>query len=318
VVQLEYMEEKMQLADSIIKKYSLGNSIKCSLIEDGIENLNYLISTPKEKFVLRIYNSKRSIEEIKKELEVLEYLDFEGIPIPEIQNNLDDSPITTFNNRYAVLFYFVGGEHPKWKPIEVALSKDIGIQVAKLHKVLQNFNKDFKTKKMKTFLINLLKKVREQEDIKKYEKYIVEIQSKYRDESFRKSIIHGDISRENILIKGNKLNSFLDFDDMHKGLLIWDVAIAVTQLFITKSFGIDWRGLDAFLEGYNSILKLSEEEKDAIFDLLIIRNIEIALITAEKSSEKESDSLQSINQSVLKKIELIEENRERLREILVK
>ena len=111
-----------------------------------------------------------------------------------------------------------------------------------------------------------------------------------------------------------KVVAFLDFGDCHKDYLVWDTAVAITQLFITKSFGIDWMGLRNFLEGYKSIIKLNNSEINAIVPFLMLRNIKIAMQVNYMRMEKKGDKekLLSIQQSVLKKIRLIGKNREKI------
>lgn len=267
-----------------LEMYGFNSKIEYSLIKEGIENKNYLILTEKKTYVLRIY-SKKKFKEVNREIELLEYLSKNKIPLPKIFLNRLNQKITVVSGSCGVLFSFMEGEHPPWKPIKPSLARNIGIQLAKMHDALIHFDENsFSRKKIRNA------------------------------KTLRKMIIHGDITRENILVKNNQLQAFLDFDDFHKDYLVRDVAIALTQLFVTKSFGIDWHGMCAFIGGYSSIFSLRKIEKKRLIPFMKSRNIEIARIVDKKlrSSNKQVRKLNSIKKSVMDKLKTIGENESKM------
>ena len=77
----------------------------------------------------------------------------------------------------------------------------------------------------------------------------------------RKSILHFDLTKDNIFINNDKIG-FIDFDDAKYGDSICDVAILLSFLFISKKRGIDNKKINIFLDNYydEGEKKLKNEE----------------------------------------------------------
>ena len=77
----------------------------------------------------------------------------------------------------------------------------------------------------------------------------------------RKSVIHFDLTKENIFVNNDKIG-FIDFDDAKYGDSICDVAILLSFLFISKKRGIDNKSISLFLNNYygESEEELKKEE----------------------------------------------------------
>jgi len=304
----------------LLRDYEISSNAKISYLQGGIENINLLIEDGIKKYVLRIYNNKK-INVIKSEIEIIQYLHEKNIPTPIIYQNSKGKYYQKVDDTYAVLFSFVSGKHIPTKPIKGTLAKDIGFKLANMQKELINFKPTYKRKcsyandisefngKYKS--INTYVKNKRELIIKEIKKIVIT--------KLRKSTIHSDITRENILIKGNKVASFLDFDDFHKDYIVWDTAIAITQLFITKTFGIDWNGLNEFLKGYTKVMNLNEYEKEAIIPFLKLRNFRLAMqVNYMRNVGREKNKhLKSIEESVLNKMNQIEKNEKKLKKIIL-
>src|SRR3989344_1401820 len=295
--------QKKELLE-IIKKYILDKKLDYKFIESGIENVNYLIKINKKKFVLRIYNEARKPEDIEAEIKVIDYLSKNNIPTPKVIPNLKKENLTEHNGRYAVMFSFVEGEQPPLGVMDSLLAKDIGVNLADMHHLLLSFKGEFRRFVPPS---TSFEEIGERGIIDK--KIIIhkkEVEGELNSlplKNLRECIVHSDITRENIKIKDSSISAFLDFDDLHKDYLVWDVAIAITHLFITKTFGIDWKGLKYFFDGYNATLPLTDLEKEALVPLMKLRNVKLAMLVnyRRKKNLGNIDSLLSIEGSVLRK-----------------
>jgi len=84
----------------------------------------------------------------------------------------------------------------------------------------------------------------------------------------RSQVIHGDANPGNVLIADAGIG-FIDFGDMTRAPLIFDVAIACAYL---RSFGDDpLEYIVPFIEAYHSVTQLENEEADLLFDLVRAR-----------------------------------------------
>ncbi|XP_029430933.1 hydroxylysine kinase isoform X2 [Rhinatrema bivittatum] len=97
---------------------------------------------------------------------------------------------------------------------------------------------------------------------------------------FRKCVNHGDLNDLNILVETRndcllnpcnkyRISGILDFDDMSYGYYVFEVAIAIMYMMIESPDPLPVGGY--VLAGFESILPLTPEEKDAVFTLVTCR-----------------------------------------------
>jgi homoserine kinase type II len=302
------------LVTKILKQYGILE-YKIEPITDGIENTNLIIHQKNKRLILRIYDKQRNQKEVELEIKIIEYLTKNNIPIPRLIKNKNNNLITIAEEKISVLMQFIEGIHPEWRPMGEQLGKDIGENQARMNKCLLNQNIIKNNIKKESTEINVEKEVFINDF--EFNKKINENIKKLKLNELRKCFIHKDISRENIIINKDKILAFLDFDDCSYSYLIYDVAVTITQLFITKSFGIDYSALTEYYTKYNEILPLRQSEKEALITLIVLRNIEVKEIVEEKlktqiNNPEEIEDLNSIIKSVSIKIDIIKENYTRL------
>jgi len=290
------------------KDYNLSNS-KIEKIELGIENHNYLIIRMNQKYVLRVYKKKK-INQIQNEIKLIEYLLTNKVSTPRIFYTMKNEPISQQANHYAVLFEFVEGTHPPWARLDLGLCEDIGNKIGLMQKVLLSYNPNLFNRNLADSFNGINNfEVIEKDLLEKKDKILREL-NKFDLKSLRQSVIHSDIIRENIIVDNNKLISILDFDDTHVDYFVWDVAATISHLFITKSVGIDWNGIESFLKGYLKQNNLISEEKKVLIPFLRLVNIRLALIIdwRIKNNDGDIEDLMSIKDSLLVRFNLIENN----------
>ena len=90
----------------------------------------------------------------------------------------------------------------------------------------------------------------------------VEYLSHYLESKLPKGVIHGDLFADNLLFRGERLMSVLDFEAACRGKFIFDIATGVNALcFVGGRYSLDrFRHL---LTGYESLRTLSLAEWDA-------------------------------------------------------
>ena len=192
----------------------------------------YIIQTSNEdsKFVIKIYDD---IEHAKSMIKLHTYLNENGLIVPDVIENKEGLLYSTFNYgyciKYIVCYSFIKGI--KLKEIDFNIDKinAVAEYLRKLHRIKVNkFN-------LKSVPFNI--------------------------KSDRLSVIHFDITKNNIFIGEDDRICFIDFDDAKWGASVCDVAIAVANLFISKANGLDINGAKAFIDSYykdNSLLKEKE------------------------------------------------------------
>ncbi|XP_056428575.1 hydroxylysine kinase [Hyla sarda] len=98
--------------------------------------------------------------------------------------------------------------------------------------------------------------------------------------SFRQCINHGDLNDHNLLLEkistlnGNirneyRISGILDFGDMSYGYYVFEVAITIMYMMIESTDPLPVGGY--VLAGYESMVPLTKEEKEALFTLVCCR-----------------------------------------------
>lgn len=226
----------MELKEFLEKKYNIEiNKIEKS--KESTAGNVYILYTNNDKFVLKIYED---IEHTKSMVELHTLLEKNGIIVPKIIKNNTDELYTENSSKYYVLYSFLRGTqlyvHQKEGKYNKSLVEKIAINLRKIHDLTENKN-----------------------DINLKENPI-----KIENDLNRKSVVHFDITNHNIFIDEGKIG-FIDFDDAKYGESVCDVAIAIGNLFFSKSRGVDLEGTKLFIDTYyGSDKKLKEKEEKYI------------------------------------------------------
>lgn len=105
-------------------------------------------------------------------------------------------------------------------------------------------------------------------------------------DSLRSQVIHGDANPGNVLLSGKSLG-FIDFGDIIKAPLVFDVAIAASYL---RSLDDDpLRFLAPFVAAYHQVMPLNSLEIDLFFDLVRARLATTITLLYWRLSAKEED-----------------------------
>ena len=89
--------------------------------------------------------------------------------------------------------------------------------------------------------------------------------------SLHTQVIHGDANPENILVDpvSGRVSGFIDFGDMVRAPLVFDVAIAASYLRASKADALEL--IAPFVAGYHAFRPLSAAELALLFDLARVR-----------------------------------------------
>lgn len=266
-----YTVLNFEQAEEIVKKYNIGELTDLKGISKGIMNSNYYIFTDKGKYVMRILEGQRNIEEEKKELKYLEHLCKNGIMCPEVLLTSDGEDHIMFKGKMVSIFGFLEGEEVK--NITNDMIEEFGEILAKMH----NLSVGRKLKREEGielgFLYGSVSK-----DLEKLKSVLGEYYSVV-DEKLKKvtsvnftvlpsGIIHNDIFPDNVFTKNGKITGIIDFNDAISAAFLHDIAIVLNfWIFnVFKQYKKDT--VDAFFRGYEKNRKITSDEKKALPDAL--------------------------------------------------
>ena len=190
----------------------------------------YSINTVDNKYIIKVYNNYEHTESMIK---LYNYLNKNNFYVPKIIQRKNKEYYTKYSDKYIVLYSFLEGTQFKYiiKKIEKNELSRLAKEIRRLHDLTQNTTYNLKPI---TFKVNY--------------------------EFKRKSILHFDLTKDNIFINQNKIG-FIDFDDAKFGPSIYDVTIAISLLFFSKSRDAELDKVKTFIDSYyeNDIINKEKE-----------------------------------------------------------
>jgi Ser/Thr protein kinase RdoA (MazF antagonist) len=257
------------------EKYSLGPETQCRLFKTGM-NHSYLVNEGANKFIFRVYTlGWRSKTAISEELRLLSHLKENHISVAYPLSDSHGDYIMQFEApeglRYGVLFSYAEGE--KISKFSAMASYNVGVAMARMHELTEGFFLDRVTYDSQVLLINSSKQTRdfftkqteETLFVQQLSDYLVGEYEKINWNSVRKGSVHLDIWFDNLHISRQEKITIFDFDFCGNGWLCIDIAYFLFQLYNTNQGENECEPKErSFMEGYESVIKLTEEEKRII------------------------------------------------------
>ena len=255
--------------------YKLDSMTTCTLFRTGINHL-YFINTPNCRFVFRVYTLNwRTKLEIEEEIRLLNHLRLNNVPIaypiPDESHRFIQDLSAPEGIRHGVLFSFAEGE--KRSDFTERTSFKIGQVMARMHAVTENLHLQRVTYSAQTLLTDSFNSSKsffrnstdEMAFLEKTTQYLIEEFRKVRKDEVRHGAIHLDIWFDNLHLKSEEEITIFDFDFCGNGWLCFDVAYYMLQLYNTRQSEDAYENkVDHFIRGYESIMKISDEEKRII------------------------------------------------------
>jgi len=265
-----YTKINKQDISFISKKFDLGEKIKFQGIKQGIENTNYLLQNKNNKYILTIFEKRVQKKDLPFFMKLMDGLYQRKINCPRPLKDKNGKYLFSLKKKSACIVTFLKGKDKKI--LNNINCYDTGKSIAKLHlasKKIKLYRKNsmsidnldlllksikFKSKSilpnLKTILKDNLKEIKKQ-----------------WPKNIPKGIIHGDLFIDNIFFDKSKFVGFIDFYFSSNDYLMYEIAICINALCFDKKnnkFILNNKKVKNFINGYQSIKKISQKEKNAL------------------------------------------------------
>ena len=294
--------------EKILSNYSIGKLDKFEGIEEGIENSNFLIWVDKKKYILTVYEKRVKKEDLPFFSSLMASLNKSSFKCPEPILNKDKNPITDFNNKKLMIVSFIEGR-PKIN-LSPNNCKSIGIEIAKMHELTKNL----KIQRGNDLSINSWRKIFDQvkdkcikihKDLPKLiEDNLTDVEKNWPT-NLPQGIIHADLFHDNIFFNENNFSGIIDFYFSCNDFYAFEIAICFNALCFDgpkNNLSFNVTKAKNFIDGYNQVRKLSDEEKNSIKVLsqgaalrFLLTRVFDALNTVEGAIVKVKDPMEYLN-----------------------
>ncbi|MFL6556838.1 MAG: phosphotransferase [Bacillus sp. (in: firmicutes)] len=282
---------------NILVRYFPQGTWKTQIGPSGANNTTVFISVNGEQFVLRIYETHQDIEKAKYEQATL--LALKELPvsfsIPEPILTQDGNTIVkAHDGKLAGLFRFLDGGNPSLEELEQVYSfgriaAQLTDSLAKIqlnqlpvyrpYYEIESTHPRCSPSDVTNFCLRPPNEFSELAD----ELRIISKQlASFRDlvpalQQLPHQLVHGDLNASNILVNQDGLVfAVLDFEFVTNDLRVMEAAVCLSD-FIQPSQDqtMIWEKADAFLSGYGSAMKMTENEINALPELIQLRSLDV-------------------------------------------
>lgn len=248
--------------DFIEKKYKI-KILEIKNIDNGILNSNFYIKTKNKKYILRIYEANRTIDEEKQELILLDRIvDF--IPVSIAIKNIDNEYISIFNNKKFALFEYIDGN--SITKIDTHIIREIAIYLGKLHSFTKDISFEKYNRKTRINFDFYYNEIKKSEIDFKLKNELLNSADKINGFDFSilpSGVIHGDIFPDNVLLDDyNNIKVIFDFNESYYAPFIFDIAIVINFWIKINDFDFFTENnlIRDFFNYYSKYRKITKEE----------------------------------------------------------
>ena len=254
----------------ILSNYNLGNLDTFKGIEEGIENTNYYLSVNKKKFILTVYEKRVKPNDLPFFSELMSSLNKANFKCPVPIHNKENKTLSDYKGKkYMIVSFLEGKARQNLSP---ANCKSIGIEVAKMHEITKNFKlkreNDLSVKSWRNLFNSIKDKCANiHKDLPKLiEENLIDVEKNW-PKDLPKGIIHADLFHDNIFFTGDNLSGIIDFYFSCEDFFAFEIAICFNALCfdgVKENLSFNVTKAKNFIEGYSSVRKLSDIEKESI------------------------------------------------------
>ena len=278
--------------DFIEKKYKI-KILEIKNIDNGILNSNFYIKTKNKKYILRIYEANRTIDEEKQELILLDRIvDF--IPVSIAIKNIDNEYISIFNNKKFALFEYIDGN--SITKIDTHIIREIAIYLGKLHSFTKDISFEKYNRKTRINFDFYHNEIKKSEIDFKFKNELLNSADKINGFDFSilpSGVIHGDIFPDNVLLGDyNNIKVIFDFNESYYAPFIFDIAIVINFWIKINDFDFFTENnlIRDFLNYYSKYRKITKEELKSLD--IACKKIALTFIFLRVYKEKIENSYQ--------------------------
>ena len=256
--------------EKILSYYDLGKLDQFKGIEEGIENTNYFLSVEKKKFILTIYEKRVKSEDLPFFSDLMSSLNKSNFKCPAPITNKQNKTITDFEGKKLMIVSFLEGKAKQnLSPLNC---KSIGIEIAKMHKITKDFKfsreNDLSVKSWRSLFDSVKGKCSKiHKDLPKLiEENLKDVEKNWPNDLPR-GIIHADLFHDNIFFLQDKFSGIIDFYFSCEDFFAFEIAICFNALCfdgLKDNLSFNVTKAKNFIDGYTSIRKLNENEKNNI------------------------------------------------------
>ncbi len=265
-----YTKLNQNKIEEILSNYNLGKLESFKGIKEGIENTNYFLSVNKKKFILTVYEKRVKPKDLPFFSDLMSSLNKKNFKCPAPISNNKNNTITDFDGKKLMIVSFLEGKAKQ--NLSPENCKSIGVETAKMHELTKNLE----LKRQNDLSVQSWRKLFEavKDKCTKIHKDLPQlIEENLNDveknwpKNLPKGIIHADLFHDNIFFIQDKFSGVIDFYFSCEDYFAFEIAICFNALCfdgLKSNLSFNVTKAKNFIDGYTSVRKLTNEERESI------------------------------------------------------
>jgi homoserine kinase type II len=252
---------------ALLTEYEIGPPTAFKGIAEGVENSNFLLETPKGRFILTVFEKRAKPEDLPFFLGLMSHLAEKGFPAPLPVPARDGQALRTVQGKPAVICTFLQGMSPR-RP-DINQCRKLGQGLARFHRALD----DFRMRRPNDLSLAAWAPLwagREAEANALTPGLASQISG---DLDFLKAnwpktlpggAIHADLFPDNTFFLDGELSGVIDFYFACTDFLAYDIAVCLNAWAFERRGEYNLTKGRALFAGYESVRRLEPRERAAI------------------------------------------------------
>lgn len=283
------------------------------------EDQNARVRTPAATYVLKIANTKWSLEFLRMQTDVLGYLRASApeLKFPGVVKTTSGQTIATVDGFSVRLLTYLEGDLFTNVVRTPALYRDVGRFMGIFTRVMQNYSlpvADGSDKLWKLDNVLACRPYLPDVNDKETRDRIARLYDVYEKSTLphvtnlRKSVIHGDANEQNFLVDPDypeKIAGLIDFGEMQQSSLVNDLAITLAYGLLDEDDIAMASG--NIVEGYEREFELEDIERELLYNLMAMRLVASITLSSRAAKQHANNEYiviaQKPAQALLRKLE---------------
>ncbi|MDP3738552.1 MAG: homoserine kinase [Hyphomonadaceae bacterium] len=253
--------------DGLLAEYDLGPPLVFKGIAEGVENSNFLLETPKGRYILTVFEKRAKPADLPFFMGMMAHLAEKGFPAPLPVPAKDGQPLRTLQGKPAVIITFLQGMSPRRPDIDQC--RHLGAGLARFHRALD----DFRMRRPNDLSIASWPKLwegraAEADALSHGLASQVSGDLEFLKANWPKTLpggaIHADMFPDNTFFLDGKLSGVIDFYFACTDFLAYDIAVCLNAWAFERRGEYNLTKGRALIAGYESVRRLEPRERSAL------------------------------------------------------
>jgi homoserine kinase type II len=253
--------------EALLSEYDLGPPLAFKGIAEGVQNSNFLLETPKGRYILTVFEPRVKAEDLPFFMGMMSHLAEKGFPAALPVPAKDGKPIRTVQGKPAVIATFLQGMSPRRPDIDQC--RQLGAGLARFHRALD----DFRMRRPNDLSLASWPKMWEGREagaealnagLAAQITSDLDVLKANWPKTLPGGAIHADLFPDNTFFLDGKLSGVIDFYFACTDFLAYDIAVCLNAWAFERRGEYNLTKGRALIAGYESVRKLEPRERSAL------------------------------------------------------